>query len=141
MLAKGAAGQVLTMNAGATAPEWKTANNAVSPLFLTKDEDYTISVSDVENNLTLLCTANSIKNFTLPAASSVGPGKIVYFFQSSTFDKYINVLSNGSDKIYGYAIAATGTTSIYTSLGNVGVFWCTMMSDGVDKWIMTGMYY
>lgn len=65
-LAKGTADQVLSMNAGATAPEWADASaGGISWSAVTADETMTVDTGSLANKGTLL-------TLTLPATSSVG---------------------------------------------------------------------
>ena len=65
-LAKGTADEVLTMNSGATAPEWAESTGGDSDTVVTKTSAYTATVDDN----TILCNGTSAAfTITLPASS------------------------------------------------------------------------
>lgn len=116
---------------------WSTPGST-APTFLSKSGDYTISASDVTNNLILVTSA--LATFTLPAAADAGAGKTVYIAGSTYAMNTVKVVRSGSDTIVG-AYMGNGATSTYTALNNYAVVWISLISDGVDKWYVTGLYY
>ena len=108
--------------------------------FLSKTTDYTITSSDILNNVYLKNTSNSLITITLPSASIAGSGKMIYITSTSTsLYQSINVLSNGIDSIYGFYSNPTGTMNISTmTSSNIG--WIQLISDGTS-WNILGMYW
>ena len=90
--------------------------------FLSKTTNYTITSSDILNNVYLKNTSNSLITITLPSASIAGSGKMIYITSTSTsLYQSINVLSNGVDTIYGFYSNTTGTMNISTmTSSNIG---------------------
>ena len=108
--------------------------------FLSKTTNYTITSSDILNNVYLKNTSNSLITITLPSASIAGSGKMIYITSTSTsLYQSINVLSNGVDTIYGFYSNTTGTMNISTmTSSNIG--WIQLVSDGTS-WNILGMYW
>ena len=108
--------------------------------FLSKTTNYTITSSDILNNVYLKNTSNSLITITLPSASIAGSGKMIYITSTSTsLYQSINVLSNGVDTIYGFYSNTTGTMYISTmTSSNIG--WIQLVSDGTS-WNILGMYW
>lgn len=108
--------------------------------FLSKTADYTITSGDVTNNLVIKNSSNSVVTFTLPSASSAGTGKLIYITSTSTSSpQSINVLTDGSDLLFGFYTTPSGTTDISaTTLSNIS--WIQLISDGTS-WNVLGMYW
>ena len=108
--------------------------------FMSKTFDYTITASDVTNNLIVKNSSNSVVTFTLPSASAAGVGKMIYITSTSTSTpQSINVLTDGSDLFFGFYTTPSGTTDISaTTLSNIG--WVQLISDGTS-WNILGMYW
>src|SRR5688572_22605305 len=106
--------------------------------FLSKTSDYTITPGDVANNLVIKNSSNSVVTFTLPSASIAGAGKLVYITSTSTSSpQSINVLTDGSDLLFGFYTTPSGTTDISaTTLSNIS--WIQLISDGTS-WNILGM--
>jgi hypothetical protein len=121
---------------GATGPAGTT-----NYTFLTKSVDYTITNTDMSNNLVLInTTTNTDLTFTLPLANSVVAGRVA-FISGSSITNYnsINVLTSGSDTLLGI-YTPTGTTNLNTALGAYAT-WVQVISDGISKWYVIGLYF
>ncbi len=117
---------------GLQGPAGSPATMAFS--FMSKTADYTISSGDATNNLIVKNSSNSVVTFTLPSASAVGIGKMIYITSTSTSSpQSINVLTNGSDLFFGFYTTPSGTT-----LSNIS--WVQLISDGTS-WNILGMYW
>ena len=118
---------------------WATPSSGSSSLtILTKAADYTITTSDAANDVIL--TTSALVTITLPSASAVGANRKIYM-QSTTFpSNQLRVIRSGSDTING-SWMGSGATSTYTALSSNSVVWIQLISDGVDKWYVTGLYY
>lgn len=110
--------------------------------FLNKTSNYTITSTDVSNNLIMInTTTNSDLTFTLPLANSVSSGRSVYISGSSISNfQSINVLTSGTDTMLGI-YAPSGTTNLFTALGSNWATWVQLVSDGVGKWYIIGLYF
>ncbi len=110
--------------------------------FLNKTSNYTITSTDVSNNLILVnTTTNSDLTFTLPLANSVTSGRSVYISGSSISNfQSVNVLTSGTDTMLGI-YAPSGTTNLFTALGSNWATWVQLVSDGVGKWYIIGLYF
>ncbi|MEI9946344.1 MAG: hypothetical protein WDN26_19250 [Chitinophagaceae bacterium] len=108
--------------------------------FLSKTSDYTITTNDVANNLVIKNSGNSVVTFTLPSASAAGAGRTVSITSTSTSSpQSINVLTDGSDLLFGFYTTPSGTTDISaTTLSNIS--WIQLVSDGTS-WNILGMYW
>ena len=121
---------------GATGPAGTT-----NYTFLTKSVDYTITNTDMSNNLVLINTTTNIDlTFTLPLANSVVAGRVA-FISGSSITNYnsINVLTSGSDTLLGI-YTPMGTTNLNTALGAYAT-WVQVISDGISKWYVIGLYF
>lgn len=126
---------------GATGPQGPAGSPATLAFsFMSKTADYTITAGDVTNNLIVKNSSNSVVTFTLPSASAAGPGKLVYITSTSTsVYQSINILTDGSDLLFGFYTTPSGTTDISaTTLSNIG--WIQLISDGTS-WNILGMYW
>ncbi len=123
---------------GLQGPAGSPATMAFS--FMSKTADYTITSGDATNNLIVKNSSNSVVTFTLPSASAVGIGKMIYITSTSTSSpQSINVLTNGSDLFFGFYTTPSGTTDISaTTLSNIS--WVQLISDGTS-WNILGMYW
>ena len=123
---------------GPQGPAGSPATMAFS--FMSKTFDYTITAGDATNNLIVKNSSNSVVTFTLPSASSVGIGKMIYITSTSTSTpQSINVLTDGSDLFFGFYTTPSGTTDISaTTLSNIS--WVQLISDGTS-WNILGMYW
>ena len=123
---------------GPQGPAGSPATMAFS--FMSKTSDYTITAGDATNNLIVKNSSNSVVTFTLPSASSVGIGKMIYITSTSTSTpQSINVLTDGSDLFFGFYTTPSGTTDISaTTLSNIS--WVQLISDGTS-WNILGMYW
>ncbi len=120
---------------GATGPA-----GSVSYSFLTKSANYTITTADVASNLVVVNTTNSLVTFTLPSASAAGSGKSIYISTSSLSNtQSINVICASGNTFIGTFVAA-GSTNINTALSS-NISWVNLISDGVSKWYIVGLYY
>lgn len=120
------------------------ANSSINTAynFLNKTSNYTITSADVSNNLILInTTTNSDLTFTLPLANSVASGRSVYISGSSISNiQSVNVLTSGTDTMLGI-YAPPGTTNLFTALGSNWATWVQLVSDGVGKWYIIGLYF
>jgi hypothetical protein len=126
---------------GATGPQGPAGSPATLTFsFQSKTSDYTITAGDVTNNLIIKNSSNSVVTFTLPSASAAGVGKMVYITSTSTSTpQSINVLTDGSDLLFGFYTTPSGTTDISaTTLSNIS--WVQLISDGTS-WNILGMYW
>lgn len=110
--------------------------------FLTKTSNYTITSADASNNLILVnTTTNTDLTFTLPLANSVTSGRSIYISGSSlTNFQSVNVLTSGTDTMLGI-YTPLGTTNLYTALSSSYATWVQLVSDGTNKWYITGLYF
>lgn len=110
--------------------------------FLSKTNNYTITSADASNNLILVnTTTNSDLTFTLPLANSVSSGRSIYISGSSiTNYQSVNVLTSGTDTMLGI-YTPLGTTNLYTALSSNYATWVQLVSDGVNKWYIIGLYF
>ncbi|WP_157485901.1 hypothetical protein [Flavobacterium soli] len=107
---------------------------------MSRTSDYTITAMDATNNLIVKNSSNSVVTFTLPSASAAGVGKMIYITSTSTSSpQSINVLTDGSDLLFGFYTTPSGTTDISaTTLSNIS--WVQLISDG-SSWNILGMYW
>lgn len=105
---------------------WSTpSSGSTSPTFLTKTANYTITASDVSNNLVLTSNSGSTRTYTIPTAASVTAGKtITISSQGVDFD----ITRSGSDTFNG--IWGNGSTSIST------LYVVQLMSNGSNAWVV-----
>nr|WP_208526763.1 collagen-like protein [Flavobacterium psychrophilum] len=134
--------QGLTGLTGATGPQGPAGSTNYT--FLTKSTSYTISTTDVTNNLVLVNTANSNITYTLPSASAAGTGKMIYISSTTqnttTGANYINVVASGSDTFFGIYKPA-GSTDLLINGGASRVLYANLVSDGVNKWYVVSSLY
>ena len=121
-VAPGTTGNVLTSN-GTTWVSQAAPGGAMN--VLTKSTNYTISSSDVANNLLLVASANI--TITLPQ-SSLSTGKIVYV--SSSIGDAFTVVCPSGNTFGGYAIATPVTGGA-----------ATFVADGNGKWHIVSYIY
>jgi hypothetical protein len=117
------------------------SGSAIVPIFLTKTSDYAIQNAETTGELYVTVTGDnpSIATFTLPSASSVGAGKKIFISSATaTYPNKINVVSLGSDTLFGNFCPA-GTTNFY-SIINYNPANISLISDGVSKWIIYAIY-
>ena len=122
---------------------WATpTSGGAAPTFLSKSTDYTITSSDVATNLVINNSSNNVVTFTLPAASSVAAGKIIYFAGTSTTAyQSVNVIATGSDKFNGVYMGSGTSNNLNNALGGYNVGATSIMSDGVSKWYVLSLWY
>ncbi|MFM9989344.1 collagen-like protein [Flavobacterium sp.] len=125
-----------TGSTGATGPAGTT-----NYTFLTKTVNYTITNTDMSNNLVLInTTTNTDLTFTLPLANSVVAGRVAFISGSSISNfQSINVLTSGTDTLLGI-YTPVGTTNLNTAIGAYAS-WVQLVSDGVSKWYVIGLYF
>jgi hypothetical protein len=108
--------------------------------FLSKTANYTITSSDVTNNLILVNTSSGVITITLPSASAVGAGKNIYLSGSNiAVYQSLNVLCPAGNTFLGVYFNGT-QTSTNATLGS-SITWIQLVSDGVSKWYVTGLYF
>ena len=120
-LAKGTAGQVLTMNAGATAPEWKDPSVPTNTV-VTKATNYTATSSDKY----IICTA--ALTITLPTA--IGKSGTEYIIKNIS-NALVTVVANGAEVIIQDSANQTNSVNLGIEAQNN---WIKVVSDGAN-WI------
>ena len=122
---------------------WTTpASGGAAPTFLSKNSNYTITAADVANNLVINNSSDNVVTFTLPLASSVPAGKIIYFAGTSTVAyQSVNVIASGSDKFNGVYMGSGNSNNLFSALGGYNVGATSMMSDGISKWYVLTLWY
>ncbi len=121
---------------------WQTpAGGAAAPTFLTKTANYTITSTDVATDLIIVnTTASTVLTFTLPSASAAGAGKKIYISgRPLGVSQSINAICSGADTFVGVFMPASAT-NINTAL-SANASWVNLVSDGVNKWYVVGLYY
>ena len=120
----GTVGQVLTVNSGATAPEWTTiaSGTTLTGCSLTRTTDLTVSDStwttvgyNTENWDTNTFHDNSTNNSRITIPSGKG-GKYeifvnIIFANNTTGERQIRLLKNGSETLRTYGLKPNGTSS------------------------------
>ena len=122
---------------------WATpASGGATPTFLSKNSNYTITAADAANNLVINNSSDHVVTFTLPLASSVPSGKIIYFAGTSTTTyQSVNVIATGSDKFNGVYMGSGNSNNLFSALNGYNVGATSMMSDGVSKWYVLSLWY
>lgn len=73
--------------------------------------------------------------FTLPAANSVPPGHVIYFYNLGASYNPGFYSSNGTDNFYLFTHEAGVTSSLY--IGGTTSYWTVVVSDGSSNWFVT----
>ena len=108
--------------------------------FLNKTANYTITSTDVTNNLILVNTSSGVITLTLPSASVAGAGKSVFLSGSSlAVYQSLNVICPAGNTFIGVYFNGTNT-NMFTTL-NSNITWVQLISDGLNKWYVTGLYF
>ena len=129
-LAKGAAAEVLTMNAGATAPEWAAV---VSLEWITTPK--TANFTAVKSTAYFVNTTSNNITVTTPTSPSAGDEFVITDYAGTWDSNSVLVEGNGSDKVVGSDLAAVsdkqGSARLVYSGSTNG--WLPVSSSNVDS--------
>lgn len=131
-VAPGTSGNVLTSNGTSWVSQAPSSMNSI-----TKSTAYTITNTDVVNNLFLTYSGSTDVAITLPGATAAGVGKNVIIYASAGYK--LDVRTSGSDKFFGAAASLDGATSTFTNY-TYRIGYINLVSNGVDKWLVTAIW-
>lgn len=111
---------------------------SISYTFLNKTANYTITSTDIANNVILVNTSSTPINVTLPSASVAGANKTIFLTGSTGGAYTINAICPSGSSFLGAWF--NGSTNMFTTL-NSNIQWVQLVSDGISKWYVVGMYF